>query len=128
MAGVAPTETRSAKYNAKYDPTTVGLKVAARLPGMKSGFQAAIEALVPIEQQIQGILNDAEGVPIIQYPFYLSFGREIWGRTRRGIAGPTLDEVTQIMADKWVTWGLDCSILATIALNVFGITVTCATP
>jgi hypothetical protein len=26
---------------------------------------------------------DASGVPTIQYPFYLNFGREIWALTRK---------------------------------------------
>jgi len=128
MAGVIPVVNRESAYNAKYDPTTVGLKVAARLTGMKSGFEAAIAALVPIEQQIQGLLNDDGTIPTTKYPFYMAFGREIWGRQHRGISGPALAAESQIRADKWVDWGLDCAMLATIALDVFGITITCATP
>ena len=130
MAGVqlSSEEIRQAKYDLKYDPTTVGLKVAAQLPGMKTGFSAAIISLVQAEQQIQGILNDDGGVSIIQYPFYLNFGREVWKKVGIGIAGPALTSESQLIADKYIAYGLDCTILAKIALDVFTVVVTCPTP
>jgi hypothetical protein len=91
---------RQDQYGAKVAPTTVGLKVAARLAGMKTGFEAAINSLVPIEQQIQALLN-ANAVPTIRYPFYLSFGRELWGLEDSGISGAALTLMAQSLHDKW---------------------------
>jgi len=116
-------EQRIDQYGAKIAPTTVGLKIAAMLGGMKSGFATAIGNLVPIEQQIQGLLN-AAAVPTIRYPFYLAYGREIWGIRNRGIDGDTLTLMAQSLHDKWETRGLATATLVEIADTVFNITVT----
>jgi len=130
MAGVviSSEEIRAEKYDLKYDPTTIALKVAAQLPVMKSGFSAAIISLVQVEQQVQGILNDDGSVYIINYPFYYNFARELWAKVGRGIAGPALTAESQLIADKYIEYGLTCSILAKIALDVFTVVVSCPTP
>lgn len=114
---------RQDQYGAKTVATTVGLKVAAVLPGMKTGFLAAITLLVPIEQQIQGLLN-AAAVPTIQYPFYLCFGREMWALKYQGINGATLTLMAQSLHDKWVARGLATATVIEIANTVFAVTVT----
>jgi hypothetical protein len=114
---------RHAAYLLKTVPATVSLKVAAVLGGMKTGFSAAINDLVPIEQATQGVLNDAD-VPTVQYPFYLNFAREIWARKFRGIDGPTLISSAQSLHDKYVSYGLATAVLVDIADQVFTITVT----
>lgn len=115
---------RGEAYVAKVAPTTVGLKVAAVLAGMKTGFQAAINDLVPIEMQIQGLLNGYGDVPTIQYPFYLNFGREIWAKRNRGIAGDSLEAQAQSLHDYYEAYGLATLHLIDIAAVVFNITVT----
>lgn len=114
---------RGEAYVAKTAPTTVGLKIAAVLAGMKTNFSAAINDLVPIEMQIQGLLN-SYNVPTIQYPFYLCFGREIWKKRRAGIDGVSLTTAAQSLHDKYVLYGLNTAHLINIADTVFGITVT----
>jgi len=116
-------EQRNDAYVAGTPAATVGLKVAARLSGMKSGFAAAITALVPIEQQIQVLLN-AIAIPTIQYPFYLNFGREMWALTSKGIEGVALTTAAQSLHDKWVLRGLATARLVEIADSVFDVTVT----
>lgn len=114
---------RQSSYSAKTVPATVSLKVASRLAGMKTGFEAALNSLVPVEQQIQGILNSLT-VPTIQYPFYLNFGREIWALIHRGIDGDSLEAQAQMLHDKYVAYGLTTAHLVQIADTVFNITVT----
>lgn len=114
---------RSDAYGGKTDAATVGLKVAAQLSGMKTGFLASMNSLVPKEQQIQGLLN-ANAVPTIQYPFYLNFGREIWYLDNRGIRGATLEAMAQSLHDKYVLYGLATARLVEIADTVFNITVS----
>ena len=80
---------RIASYLAKTVPATLGLKIAAMLGGMQSGFSSAVGPLVAMEVAIQGLCNSA-AVPTIQYPFYLNFGREIWKLEHKGIDGPGL--------------------------------------
>lgn len=114
---------RKDAYGAKTAPTTVGLKVAAQLTGMKTGFEAAINELVPIEQQVQTLLN-ANAVPTIHYPFYYAFAREIWTLDNAGIGGTALIAQAQSLHDKWVARGLETTRLVEIADTVFNLTVT----
>jgi len=120
---VRTSDQRVDSYVAGTPATTVGLKIAARLTGMKSGFAAAIASLVPIEQSIQALLNGS-AIPTIQYPFYLNFGRELWALTDKGIEGAALDLQAQSSHDKWVARGLATATLVTIADSVFNVTVT----
>ena len=118
------TETdRIGLYDVKTAAPTVGLKVAAQLAGMKTNFAAAITAMVPIMQQIQGILN-AAAIPTIRYPFYYAYAREMWALRNRGINGDTLTLMAQSLHDKWEANGLASATLVTIADSVFTITVT----
>lgn len=113
---------RIQKYDAKVSPTTVGLKIAARMTGMKTGFAGWCDFFVSKESQIQGILNGAD-VPTLFYPYYLSFGREIGKRTWAGISGDSLLALATAYHDKWVTFGLDTVALKAIAKDVFDITI-----
>ena len=118
------TETeRTDQYAAKTAATTVGLKVAARLTGMKTGFEAAINQIVPIMQQVQGLLN-AASIPTIRYPFYYAYAREIWHKENEGINGAALTVAVQSLHDKWEANGLATATLIEIADTVFSITVT----
>jgi hypothetical protein len=118
---------REDKYLAGYQSATVSLKVASRLSGMKTGYGAAADSLVPKEQMIQGICNE-EAVPTIQYPFYLNFGREIWSRTFKGIAGDALKQMGQACLETYAQKGLDNDVLIHIALDCFSLTLTPFTP
>jgi len=111
------------QFNAKTAATTVGLKVAARLTGMKSGFEAAINSIVPIMQQVQGLLN-AAGVATIRYPYYYAYAREIWTLENGGVNGAALTAQAQSLHDKWEANGLATARLIEIADSVFNITVT----
>jgi hypothetical protein len=114
---------RSDQYNAKTASATVGLKIAAVLPGMKPAFSAAINELVPIEQQTQALLNDSD-VPTIQYPFYLNYSRELWKLKNQGIAGASLTSMAKALKHKYAVRGLDSDHLIEIADTIFNITVT----
>lgn len=114
---------RIASYLAKTVPSTVGLKVASMLSGMKTGFAGAAHSLVPVEIAIQAVLNDTD-IPTIEYPFYLNFGRELWSEQGKGIDGPTLASVAQSLHDKYEAYGLATATLVDIADQVFHITVT----
>lgn len=112
--------TRIAQYNAKTVATTVGLKVASMLPTMKTGFADQCASFVAKEIAIQGVLNAVVGgIPTIQYPFYLNFGREIWKRERAGITGPSALMHSISLEDKYEGYGLAAITLKKIALDVF---------
>ncbi len=114
---------RIASYLAKTVPATMSLKIASVLSGMKTGFSSATQSLVAMEMAVQALLNGMD-VPTIDYPFYLNFGREIWGKQRKGIDGPTLNSVAQSLHDKYESYGLTSANLVDIADSVFNITVT----
>lgn len=111
---------RIAQYNAKTVATTVGLKVASLLPTMKTAFATQCASFVAKEIAIQGVLNAVPaGVPTIQYPFYLNYGREIWKRERNGITGPSALMHAISLEDKYEGYGLAAVTLKKIALDVF---------
>jgi hypothetical protein len=114
---------RIAAYDAKTVPATVGLIVAAVLPDMRTNFSDpnGMPDLVSKEIAIQGVLNGhSPAIPTIDYPFYMSFGRELWAAQRAGIAGPALTAAAQGIRDKWNYKGfLNAAMLDEIALTVF---------
>lgn len=113
---------RQEKYTANYVATTVGLKVAARLPGMKTGFAAAASYMVAIDLQVQGIMNDQGVMPIHRIGYY-NFAREIAHKKYIGTDGPGLKADAVACETKWVAFGFDDGILKKVALDVFGITI-----
>jgi len=113
---------RSEKYTAKYVPTTVGLKIASRLAGMKTGFAAAISSFIAYDLQVQGILND-DGVAGISRAGYYNYARELAGKEFRGSAGVALATEAKTIHTKYVAYGWDSGILKEVAL-LFGITIT----
>jgi hypothetical protein len=113
--------TRIAQYNAKTVATTVGLKVASMLPTMKVSFAAMCNSFVAKEIAIQGQLNTYGDVPTIQYPFYINYGREIWGLNQRGIVGPTAVFMAISLTTKYTSYGLNSAHLKDLAVDVFNI-------
>lgn len=112
-------------YNAKYGSTaavtTVGLKVAAQLPGMKTSYAAIANSLQPKEAEITQVLAQ-DNVPSASWGQYLAFGRELWKRARLG-GDPALTTDAQIIYNKWKAYGAVDSVMQHVALDVFGITV-----
>lgn len=113
---------RSEKYTAKYVATTVGLKIASRLTGMKTSYAAASAFFTAYEIATQAILNGS-GVAGVSRGGYYNFTREIAGKEYRGSAGAGLLADAVIIHTKWVAFGFDSDILKNIALDVFGITI-----
>jgi hypothetical protein len=113
---------RIESYDAKTVPTTVSLKVASMLAPMKSLFATKCTSFVAKELQVQGNLIQT-GTPTIQYPFYLNFGREIWGLYTRGITGAALIVMATSLHAKYVAFGLDDGLLKLIADDVFSVVI-----
>jgi hypothetical protein len=110
-------------YDANYASTTVGLKVAAQLASMKARFAATAGPLNQVELKIQGILNDTGSTNVVQLPFYLNFGRELWALGHKGYSGTIgLARATEMHA-RYVSYGLATATLKRIALDVFNYTV-----
>jgi hypothetical protein len=73
-----------------------------------------------METQVKQVL-DTEGVPTIDYPFYLGYGRELWKLTQREISGTSMQLEALVLLNKWVARGLTQSVLEAVRLQVFNI-------
>ena len=60
-------------------------------------------------------------MPIIQYPFYLCFGRKMWALTRKDISGESLALEAAILITKWTARGLTSAVLQGIRTDVFNV-------
>jgi len=116
---VDPTK-RIAKWNAKFDTERVKETLDDLRPGMAARVQAVFPLLVAMETQVKQVL-DGQGVPIIQYPFYLSFGREVWRLLRQELSGESLKQEVAVLVAKWVARGLELPVLQAVRDDVFNI-------
>ena len=80
---------RIAKWNAKFDTTRVKATLDDLRPAMLANVTAVFPLITAMELQVKQVCDGA-GVPTIQYPFYLNFGREIWALTRKEVSGESL--------------------------------------
>ncbi|MEO0005184.1 MAG: hypothetical protein ABIK47_00790 [candidate division WOR-3 bacterium] len=111
---------RITKWTNKTDPQ----KIAATLTGLRemmiANVQATFPEIVAMETQVKQVL-DGEGVSVIDYPFYLSFARELWAKQRAGLSGDSLAIEAQTLIQKWVARGLAQPVLEVIRTQVFNI-------
>src|SRR5512143_1369350 len=96
---------RIENWTAKVTPERTAEQVTPQLASIKENAAHVMNEIVQMETQVRQVLNGA-GVPFIQYPFYLCFGREIWSRIRKGMEGESLAQEAAILITKWVARGL----------------------
>ena len=118
---------RVAKYNAKTAPTTVGLKIAARLTRMRSDFASAITSITDMQLLVRAELATDDSIFPLAYGGYYAYANELW-KLLQTTNQPAADAGAQVIADKWIARGLVCTMLESIAANVFSITITCPSP
>ncbi|MEO0019803.1 MAG: hypothetical protein ABIK47_04075 [candidate division WOR-3 bacterium] len=111
---------RILKWTVKTDPERIKAILEELRPTMIANVQATFPELVAIETQIKQVL-DGEGVSVIDYPFYLAFGRELWSKQRAGLSGDSLAIEAQTLIQKWVARGLAQPVLEVIRTQVFNI-------
>ena len=113
---------RIADYNAKVVPTTVGLKIAARLSGMKSDFAVFANDFVAKQILVNAALATDNTIFPVTYGFYQAYASQLW-KLMKTTSQPAVDATAQIIATKWQTHGLNVAMTIKIALDVFAITV-----
>lgn len=113
---------RIAAYDAKVTPTTVGLKIAARLGGMTTDFAVFANDFVAMQLLVRTELGTLATIFPIQYGIYYAYASQLW-KLLTTTTQPTVDAVAQILHDDWVLKGGDTVMLVQIATNVFAITV-----
>ncbi len=112
---------RVANWDAGFDTAAVKAKVDKKRADMLSRVQAQFTSLASMEAQVKQVL-DLAGASVIEYPFYLSFGRELWSMTHeREISGEAAAIEAELLIVKWVARGLARSVLETIRTGVFNI-------
>ncbi len=104
-----------------FDTAAVKTKVDKKRPRMLARVQSQFPALTTMEDEVKQVL-DGLGLPVIQYPFYLSYGRELWRITHeRNMSGESAAIEADILLNKWVARGLVRSALEKIRKDVFNI-------
>jgi hypothetical protein len=119
---VRKSEDRTAKYTGKIDADVMKTRVTAMRPIMISQQGSRLSELADLEVKIKAILEDPPvGITIFtyQFPAYLSYGKELYGKVRRFNA-QALTKEAQLVMNKWASRGLICDILNRIA-SIFGI-------
>jgi hypothetical protein len=111
---------RIANYTRKITPSRTAGIITKRVVEMKENFGFTANDIVAMETQVRQVCNGA-GVPTIQYPFYLCFGRELWALQRRGIAGESLAVEAAVLITKWTAQGLAEAVLQAIRTDVFDV-------
>ena len=116
---IDPTK-RIDNWNTKYNLERVNAILTEKRPKMLQNVSSAVPLIAAMELQVKQVCDGA-GVPTIQYPFYLCFGREMWALTRKDISGESLALEGAVLIGKWVARGLTQSLLKSIRTDVFNV-------
>jgi hypothetical protein len=111
---------KTVQYDLKTDPTTVGLKFAAALATMKSGFAAKTNSLVTSQLLTAGVLDS---IPIIG-PLrgrHHAFSNQLW-KIKQNYDGAAATAMAQAMFLRWKTICTPAD-LTDIALTVHNLVV-----
>jgi len=88
-------------------------------PEFAARVQQSFDDMYAMEGEVRQVLN-SDGISMIQYPYYLAFGRQLWKLTQR-VSGESAAIEAQTIIAKWVARGLDQTVLEKIRTDVFGI-------
>lgn len=108
------------RWRVKTSPDKVKAVLEELRDSMLANTQTVFPDLVQMETETKQVL-DGEGVSVLQYPFYLSFARELWRKRRQGISGSSLARETEVLIAKWEGRGLSVPVLERIRTQVFNI-------
>jgi hypothetical protein len=111
---------RIENWSAKMTAERTADQVTPQLTSIKQNAATVMNDIVQMETQVRQVLNGS-GVPTIQYPFYLCFGRELWSRIRNGMEGESLAIEAAVLPAKWVARGLTQGVLEDIRTDVFNV-------
>jgi len=116
---IDPTK-RIAKWNVKFNTERIKATLDEMRPAMLANVQAVYPMITAMELQVKQVCDSA-GVPTIQYPFYLNFGRELWALSRKEVSGESLAIEAATLITKWTARGLTQAVLASIRTDVFNV-------
>jgi len=118
-----PGNSRLAKWQAKYDPTTIGNRFAQVQSVAVSRAQEGIVSIANVQALIGGIL-DQYGIAGPMRATYIAFGEKVWHATQRLTGQALANEVNGLTAYFQTAYGANPTILQAIAnaLGVSGLT------
>ena len=116
---IDPTK-RIAKWNVKFNTERIKATLDEMRPSMLANVTAVYPMITAMELQVKQVCDGA-GVSVIQIPFYLNFGRELWALSRKEVSGETLAIEAATLIAKWVARGLTQSVLYSIRTDVFNV-------
>ncbi len=116
---IDPTK-RVENWNEKYNLERVNAILTEKRPKMLEHVGSVVVLMAGMEMQVKQVCDGA-GVSIIQYPFYLCFGREMWALTRKDISGESMAKEAATLIAKWVARGLTQAVLQAIRTDVFNV-------
>jgi len=111
---------RVSNWDAKFKTDRIKAVLDDKRDAMFSRVSAVIPAIASMEGQVKQVV-DGLGVPTIQIPFYLDFGREMWRLQDKDISGETLAMEAAVLISKWTARGLTEAVLQAIRTQVFNV-------
>lgn len=112
---------RKKKYENKIGGTEVEARFTAQKDHMVEQENVKLTNMVSVETAVKAIV-EAGGASVIDIPFYLDVGREMWKKYQK-FTGTTLDNEFDAVRDKWVARGLTDAEIIKIA-DLFAVTLT----
>jgi hypothetical protein len=110
-------ERRLSRYENRHNPVRVADLLAVKRAEMVRTYGEYARTAT----QVSRALCDGSGVPTIQYPFYLCFGREMWSKCRKEMSGESSAQEAAVLIAKWVGRDLTQSVLQAIRSEVFNV-------
>jgi len=112
---------RIVAYDLMTAPSTVGLKIAARLTHMRQSFASMTNDLVASQLLTAGVLDAATIVGPMRGRYH-AFSNRLWSICRH-YNGPAATQMAQIEHDKF-EGGCQPAVMIDIALTVYNLTVS----
>ena len=116
---IDPTK-RIANWDAKFDTTRIKATLDQKRPSMLQSVTAVTPMITAMELQVKQVYDGA-GASVIQIPFYLCFGREMWSLTRKELSGEAMAKEAALLIAKWKARGLTEAVLQGIRTDVFNV-------
>ena len=111
---------RIENWNAKYNVERVAAILTEKRPKMLEHVSSVQPMLAAMELQVKQVCAGA-GSTVIQIPFYLCFGREMWALSRNELSGEAMAKEAATLIAKWKSRGLIEAVLQGIRSDVFDV-------
>jgi hypothetical protein len=116
---IDPTK-RINNWDEKYNIERVTAILTAKRPTMLQNMSAVVPLMTAMELQVKQVCDGA-GATVIEIPFYLCFGREMWALIRKDISGEAASIEAATLIAKWKARGLTEAVLQAIRTDVFNV-------